>query len=328
MDTNKSNRYKDYFIAGKMTILIAVAIGCAYQAASDRHALQTLRDENAVLNQHMGRLESSLQRIRKYTKSADALANAEMRPGELMQLKPLLSTDVASPSEAVLGHMTFAAKALRQSEALTPADPDLERFTRTLAAVDGLSRETDVVVRRLSNLAIVLKYNKDLMREIPSDMPVHGRVTSEFGERLSPFEGLKRMHEGLDIEAEVGTRVQSPADGVVTYVGNFQHFGLTVVINHGGSHILTRYGHLSSASVRVGDRVQRGSVIARTGNSGRTTGPHLHYEVWVNDHAANPREFFFDLSDSEPLTAKISAVDGKRIDRQMASAVASSSDGI
>ncbi len=144
--------------------------------------------------------------------------------------------------------------------------------------------------RDLQNLKKIVKEKQEELKYTPSLLPSYGYITSGFGYRRDPFTGRMKFHEGLDISAPTGTPVYAPADGVVTFVGMRNGYGLVIEIKHGDRYI-TRYAHLSESLVRVGQRVQRGDMIARVGNSGRSTGPHLHYEVLKNGVPVNPRRY-------------------------------------
>ncbi len=124
----------------------------------------------------------------------------------------------------------------------------------------------------------------------PNLWPVEGIVTGSFGERADPFNGEGAFHAGVDISAAVGTQVVAPADGIVTFAEQYSGYGRVVMIEHAHS-VSTRYGHLASFSVVAGERVQRGDVIGFVGQSGRSTGPHLHYEVRIHDTPVNPYKF-------------------------------------
>ncbi len=117
--------------------------------------------------------------------------------------------------------------------------------------------------------------------------PPSGHVTSGFGWRNDPITGRVRFHKGSDVRMAYGEDVRGAAGGRVTFVGRQGGYGLTVVLDHGGG-VETRYAHLSSAAVRQGDAVESGQVIAQSGNSGRSTGPHLHFEVLNNGRAVEP----------------------------------------
>ncbi len=124
----------------------------------------------------------------------------------------------------------------------------------------------------------------------PNLWPVEGQVTGSFGERIDPFNGEGAFHSGVDIGSSYGHAIVAPADGVVTLTDTLGGYGKTIMIDH-GSGISTRYGHLSGFAVTSGQRVQRGEVIGFVGESGRSTGPHLHYEVRINDTPVNPYKY-------------------------------------
>lgn len=124
----------------------------------------------------------------------------------------------------------------------------------------------------------------------PNLWPVEGQVTGSFGERIDPFNGEGAFHSGVDISSPFGTRIVAPADGVVLVTTEMGGYGRAIVIDHGNG-ISTRYGHLSGYAVTAGQSVHRGDVIGYVGASGRSTGPHLHYEVRINDTPVNPYKY-------------------------------------
>ncbi len=128
------------------------------------------------------------------------------------------------------------------------------------------------------------------MSEAPTLWPVEGRITGAFGERIDPFNGEGAFHRGVDISAEYGQPVVAPADGVVSFADFYSGYGRLVELDHPNG-ITTRYGHLSSFAVVAGQTVHRGEVLGYVGLSGRSTGPHLHYEVWVRKAPVNPYKY-------------------------------------
>ena len=123
---------------------------------------------------------------------------------------------------------------------------------------------------------------------IPSLIPVEGvKLTSEFGMRWHPVLGGHRQHKGVDLAAPVGTPIRASADGVVSRADWFSSYGLYVALEHGGN-IETRYGHMSRLNVAAGQTVHKGDIIGYVGTTGRSTGPHLHYEVRIAGEAVNP----------------------------------------
>jgi murein DD-endopeptidase MepM/ murein hydrolase activator NlpD len=124
----------------------------------------------------------------------------------------------------------------------------------------------------------------------PNLWPVEGQITGSFGERIDPFNGEGAFHSGVDISASVGQAVIAPADGMVTFANFLGGYGRAVMIDHGHG-ISTRYGHLSSFAVTSGQYLHRGDTIGYVGLSGRSTGPHLHYEVRIHDTPVNPYKY-------------------------------------
>lgn len=135
----------------------------------------------------------------------------------------------------------------------------------------------------------------------PFSAPTYGYMTSGFGVRRSPFHGRLVQHRGVDFAVPYGADVYATADGEVAFAGWYGGLGRTVTIDHGGG-LITRYAHTSRVVVNEGDLVRRGEVIAKAGNSGRSTGTHLHYEVWLNGRALDPMDFL-GREDPESLVA-------------------------
>lgn len=159
--------------------------------------------------------------------------------------------------------------------------------------IEHLKMASDLQMTSLQDLILSLENQKSLLAATPSIRPAVGWVSSRFGYRTSPFTGRREFHKGLDIAARAGTPIIAPASGVLTFIGKNGSYGLTAVINHGHG-VVTRYGHLKKCEVKVGTRVKRGDKIALVGNSGRSTGPHLHYEVVVNGIPINPQKYILD----------------------------------
>lgn len=138
-----------------------------------------------------------------------------------------------------------------------------------------------------------LQSKKNLLAATPSLRPVDGWISSDFGYRVSPFTGRKEFHKGLDIATRQGTPIIAPADGLVTFAGDKWLMGNMLTLDHGFG-MVTRYGHIHKFVKHKGDRVKRGDVIALVGNTGRSTGPHLHYEVRLNGVPVDPQKYILD----------------------------------
>lgn len=156
--------------------------------------------------------------------------------------------------------------------------------------VDRLMNDAQAREKSFEDLLTHLKEKKSLLASTPSVWPVTGWVTSEFGKRTSPFSNEKEFHRAMDIATRIGTPIQAPADGIVTEVAFRHDVGQMITIDHGHG-VSTLYGHLSKAVVRTGATVRRGDRIGHVGNTGRSTGSHLHYAVMLNGVPVNPRKY-------------------------------------
>lgn len=173
---------------------------------------------------------------------------------------------------------------------LLPNSTNLERLSVDL---ENLKTQGDLQGISFFQLNQFFKDRQSLLSSTPSIWPAKGWVTSGFGYRNSPYTGIREMHEGLDIAARMHSSIKAPADGIVVRAGRDYGLGVMIEIDHGYG-ILSRYGHNSKNLVKVGDHVKRGEVIAYVGNTGRSTGPHLHYEIMLNGIPVNPMRYIIE----------------------------------
>lgn len=183
-----------------------------------------------------------------------------------------------------------------------------EENSRRLKKINDSSLLTDLM-RRLDSLDLALlrqsisyaelirvaKEDKDKIRHIPSVIPLHMKdytMSSGFGKRIDPIYDIPKFHEGLDFAASMGTPVYATADGVVESAGTRNEYGNCVDISHGYDYV-TRYAHLSKILVKNGQKVKRGDQIGLVGSTGKSTGPHLHYEVRYKGEAQNPVNYYY-----------------------------------
>ncbi len=202
--------------------------------------------------------------------------------------------------------------ALAEALGLAPLDPDVRRAgvggrgpatpvalgrdpLQDLAVdLDTLLRQARIQRQSFSALVDTLNARQDVRDHIPSIRPVDvGWLSSGFGKRKDPFTGKLNFHRGLDYSVPQGTPVRATADGVVVSVKQERGLGKVVKIDHGG-RLTTAYAHLSRWLVKKGDRVRRGDVIAESGSTGRSTAPHLHYEVSVGGRYRDPSAYVLD----------------------------------
>lgn len=186
---------------------------------------------------------------------------------------------IGGPDELGLQNLSTLGEK-RQEEAL-------KEMSKELTQLKG------VALKQEASLQALIEYFEDkrsMYAATPRSWPVRGWVTSHFGNRTSPFSGILKFHEGIDIAAQTGTPVIAPADGVVIKAGFGTGYGNMVEISHGYG-IRTLYAHNSRLNVKAGQKVKRGDVIAYVGDSGSSTGPHLHYEVRINNIPVNPARY-------------------------------------
>ncbi len=252
--------------------LVAIAVLAHYtRIAFEVHELRRLRTENGVL----------LQKTKDYEENAGRLqAKVQALQNTVMKLGVMAGLEQSLPDSAVGG-----VGGVPSTESVAPA---LEQ--RTLEIMDQrLTSLTD----KSTKLEAFFRDQRVLLQSTPSIWPVRGYLSATFGNRMDPFTGQRDFHPGLDVSTPIGTPVHAPAEGVVVACGEKGGYGNSIVIDHGNG-IVTRYGHLSSYAVRAGQRVRRGDLIGAVGSTGRSTGPHLHYEVWVRDQAQNPIHYILD----------------------------------
>jgi murein DD-endopeptidase MepM/ murein hydrolase activator NlpD len=194
-----------------------------------------------------------------------------------------------------------ASLGLERSYLLTKQWSDLARRSFALSndyakfdfKYDQIREVISGIESNIHKLDQFLLDKESFLNSTPTILPADGWITSYFGQRMSPWAGRLKMHEGLDVGAPYGTPVHAPADGIITYSGEKAGFGKFVQIDHGYG-IETIYAHNQSLNVRSGQKIKRGYLLAAVGNTGHSTGPHLHYEVRVNGIAVDPLYFILD----------------------------------
>ena len=238
-----------------------------YTNSVERTELQRLRVATSQQRQTLKHLVADLEDARE---QMSLLAAAEARVRQLANLEPV-------PEE-----IPVAVGGLSEPDSTAVVD-DIQRQINQLQVEIELRRQGQEVVRNLLNDQV------SLSRATPKGWPTKGWLTSYFGMRKSPFTGRRVMHEGLDIAANTGTPVVATADGVVARVKYSPSYGKMVIIDHGYGY-RTIFGHTSKILVKAGQRIKRGDVVAKVGNTGQSTGPHLHYELRLNGVPIDPRK--------------------------------------
>ncbi len=248
--------------------------------------LYNLRKENTAqrielqtFSAKMRGMESQLSKLRLFDKKLRIIANIE-KPKGVKAKDQLMGVGGGSSADAMEYLLTPGAK----------VDGLVRQMRSDLTHLETIANSQE---SSFSELQGYLMRKSSYLAATPSIWPARGWVTSVFGQRVSPFTGLPHKHRGIDIANRAGTTVIAPADGIVVKVRREANLGNTLAIKHGYG-IRTVYGHLSEINVRVGQKVKRGQKVAAVGNTGRSTGPHLHYAVRVNGVMVNPTKYILN----------------------------------
>lgn len=258
--------------AAVLGLILAVMLVHYTRVAFQVRRLQSVEQANQVLSIRNQQFEASTAKLQ---------AQVVTLQGMVTKLGVMAGLDQLPPDATVGG-----VGGLSSLETKAPQTSSPESLLKMETSVSLLTE-------RSKALAEFYKDRGTLLAATPSVWPVRGYLSAGFGNRNDPFTGQRDFHTGIDISTPIGTRIQAPADGLVVSCGVKGGYGNAVVIDHGYG-VVTRYAHLDHFNVKPGQRVRRGEVIAFVGNTGKSTAPHLHYEVWVNDQAQNPIQYILD----------------------------------
>ncbi|GAB4293480.1 MAG: M23 family metallopeptidase [Myxococcota bacterium] len=241
-----------------------------------------LKVENIELSNKLGEIEAKITTVNQTLERVERFDNKLRTITQLNDPKRNLAIGpISGPS-------------INRGDA-PPLSPDqmmlrMDVHNYNLSALEEKAQKQE---KSLAELDAYLDTQRSLLAHTPAIWPVRGWITSDFGNRLDPYTGTKIFHRGLDVATEPGTSIVAPADGEVIFAALNGTYGKFLAIDHGFG-IITRYGHLMKMKVKVGDIVKRGQIIGLVGNTGRSTGPHLHYEVEVDGIPVNPRTYILD----------------------------------
>ncbi len=256
-----------------------------------------IRDYRAIKAQ-MPRLAKMEDENQQYKKQLVHLAGrvdlATRKMGKLREfdskLRGMLNIDAEEERENVGGIGGTASVPLGPKEA---SDIEEELVLSMHESLDYLDDEVAVGERDRTELYKFLENQRAMLSSTPSILPTKGWLSSGFGYRTSAFTERKEFHRGIDISTRMGAPIVAPADGIVSYIGRQHGHGNMLVLKHGYG-LVTKYAHLKKALAKKGQYVKRGETIALVGNTGRTTGAHLHYEVHLNKVPVNPLRYVLD----------------------------------
>lgn len=266
-----------------------------------------LKKQFQVVETKVSALESALERVKTFSSKLKLITNVEdenrglkLSVGEAP--KPGQSVDDVGETQPEhrppLQQLANSENDFTDETPLNEAQGELavestQEYTTLAIRIDRAVKQSQLREQSVIDLWESLSERQSLLNSTPSIRPTRGWLTSKFGYRISPFTGKPAMHNGIDFAAAPGTPVFAPADGVVTYAAYDETYGKLVTIDHGYG-IMTRFGHNSQIYVQVAQRVNRWDVISAVGSSGRSTGPHCHYEVRLNNVPINPMNYILD----------------------------------
>jgi murein DD-endopeptidase MepM/ murein hydrolase activator NlpD len=295
--TNKRGQVWNFEINLKVTGLVAVAGLAVLSGMLLYTGFRLGADEVAYVTEWQDEVQQQRAEVARAKASArDHLDALTLRVGQMQaQLLRLNALGERLVSQADIDDEEFNFDALPPvggpQDASGLASTELPDF---LAMLDELTTGMDDREQKLSVLERLLMDRSLRARVIPSGRPVtEGWLSSGFGKRADPFTGKQEYHDGVDFAGKEGADVMSVGDGVVTWSGKRSGYGNLVEINHGNGYV-TRYGHNKEQLVDVGDTVKKGQMIALMGSTGRSTGPHVHFEVLRNGKPVNPSRYIAD----------------------------------
>jgi murein DD-endopeptidase MepM/ murein hydrolase activator NlpD len=268
--------------AGVVLSVLILVLGVDYVRA--RHLLGELdylrtetseqREQLAAYSEQVGEIAEHLARVSRFDRKLRVITNLD--PADPLPLPGIGGVENELISAADVAGLTRDSRHRRMTAS----------FGRLAEAASAEAESLMAVITHLEN-------QQARLSATPSITPTRGWVTSSFGYRSSPFTGNREIHRGIDIAGRMGTPVIAPADGVVRYARDRRALGNAISVSHGYG-IETIYGHLHELRVQPGQKIRRGQVIATMGNTGRSTGPHLHYQVEVNGKPVNPQNYILD----------------------------------
>ena len=260
---------------------------------------QSLKAQLSQMHLKMKKLNIRLHQIEDFSHKVKVIAGLEQTSSSFLGIGPLShATFPDLPSMVAVKQDKNHSHSLHRGPTSTPSTPsDVGVSSASVDSIvvymDRLDKKSKLIREDIMVLTERLYERRDIMSSTPSILPVKGWISSHFGYRQYPFTGAVSLHEGMDIAAFSGTPVYAPADGVVVFAGYKKGYGNVIVIDH-GYELSTLYGHLSDIMVSRWQKTKRRQVIGTIGSTGRSSGPHLHYEVRISNVPVDPSKYILD----------------------------------
>ena len=298
--SNLQSDIKEISISNKLIpsllVLIFVTFFCVifagYKYIKLKHILSNNNSLSKIITNQKGEIQNQREQIQIF---ASEINNLKKQVVELSdfgnKVRVIANIKKNNDSTGIFGIGSIDNKDINSNIPLEQQHNSLmQEMHKQISQIDAITK------KETSNFTQILKLlqkKKNLLAATPSIRPARGGwITSRFGYRRSPFTEKKEFHAGLDIANRIGTKIVATANGKVSYAKKKKFIGKIVVIDHGHG-IITKYGHLNKILVKKGDKVKRGDKIALMGNTGRSTGPHIHYEIKINGVSVNPEKYIY-----------------------------------
>ncbi len=275
-----SKRSIKFLIGGAalIAVVLSVILIDYFSMTIIRSKYRTLARENTEQKEKISNYEGYIERLKT------TISNFENYAKKLNIMMGFKSPDVIRGEPGLGGGDP-------ESEGVDGPAPDPQ--TVSSSAIQNLAQKADSVERNLGALLNMMESQTARLATTPTIWPTQGWVSSPFGYRIDPFTGKRTFHRGIDIATNFGNPIVATADGSVVEANFDKFFGRTVTISH-GEGIVTQYGHLDKYVVRPGQRIKRGDLIGYVGKTGKALGPHVHYEIRINDRSVNPYNYILE----------------------------------
>jgi murein DD-endopeptidase MepM/ murein hydrolase activator NlpD len=308
------------WIAAGVGLVIAAALWDYWSVRADNGELGSLRvvvveqrQQIALFDSTLATVQAELARVKELERKVRIIANlpglAAVGGSDVTMLAPPdenpaleevgfpAVSDVSDELQPGLPGLIDGRGGPEEGEIVFPKAGLTTQEARAIFAMDVAARDlgsgAELRAESLADLVEQLESKSHKLASMPSIWPTRGWLTSRFGYRTSPFTGRRQHHSGIDIATKSETPILAPATARVSFVGRKGPLGNAVVLDHGYG-VRTFFGHTHEIHVEIGDKVDRGQLIASVGTSGRSTGPHLHYSVEIGGKAVNPMNYIFD----------------------------------
>ena len=298
--SNTGTRAKQFTLstaAVKLLVMLTVAVFvCSGYIVYDYQRLKVTVSDTKILEQRFGsqteEITSQRKQLQQFVGEINTLKSKLLALNEFEnKIRIIANIEKTADQESLFGICGSVP------EDIDASVPLAEKHNSLIREMHEKTEQIQLATEKQSNsFGALINYLEDqinLLASTPAIRPTNGWKTSGFGYRTSPFTGLKEFHKGLDIATRQGDPIVATADGIVSYTGIKGLLGKTLVIDHGHG-MMTRYGHAHEILVKTGDVVKRGKKIASIGTTGRSTGPHLHYEVLLNGIRVNPEKYILN----------------------------------